>query len=125
MFNPLSQLIGDTRTDLGQMSSRTGRSLQDDMNGVDLSQFIQGGGKGSYGSFHTKLPQWSPGEFAEWKQAAINKVPTIYGKIMQDRYRRGKHRILPSAGQVERENETLATHYPNAFSSLRKQYGDY
>lgn len=72
-------------------------------------------------SFRMPATKWSPGEFDEWKMAKMTGMPTKYGRIMQDRYERGRGQILPAPGQLERENEAIATQYPNsAFEVLRR-----
>lgn len=64
-------------------------------------------------SFSMPMPKWSPGEFEEWKHAHTTGVPTLYGKIMQERYRRRKLPATP--GTIEREDAALAQRYPNTF----------
>lgn len=72
-------------------------------------------------SFRMPATEWSPGEFDAWKTAKMTGMPTQYGKIMQDRYERGRNRILPAPGQIQREDAALAEQYPNsAFEMLRR-----
>lgn len=117
-YNPLQGLIGDTRTDLDQVSSRTGRTLQDDMNTPDLGALAGLNGLGQQGIMRFKSPGWSPGEWEELQQARNGGPPTMYGKIMQDRYRRSKHRIPPAPGQLEQEDAALSQRYPVAYPAL-------
>ncbi len=64
-----------------------------------------------------QLPNWSPGEFDEWKQAHMLNIPTRYGQIMQRRYnQRGR---LPYPGQNEIEANGIASMYP-ALDMLRR-----
>lgn len=73
------------------------------------------------GSFRMPATEWSPGEFDEWKTSHMLGIPTAYGKIMQDRYERGKHGIPAPIGQIEREDNAIAQKYPNsALAMLRR-----
>ena len=60
--------------------------------------------------------QWSPGEFAELSLARSGGMPTMYGRIMQDRYNRRKFPTAP--GQVEREEAALTAQYPDSYNPL-------
>ena len=85
-FNPLQGLIGDTRTDPNQVSARTGRSLQDDMNSPDLQGLVDKYGQQSFSPMRGGLPNWAPGEFDEWKMGKLTGLGTAFGRERQKQY---------------------------------------
>jgi hypothetical protein len=108
-FNPLALLLQgqqtgfDTRLDPSQVSSRTGRTLDEDLRLAqaggnpygDIEQGELGSqptlGHGTDGqTFRMARPNWAPGEFEEWKNAHITGMPTTFGWNAQQRYKAGR-----------------------------------
>lgn len=100
-------------------------SLSPDLRSADMSDWgtptVDETPQAPATGFRMNAIPWSPGEFDEWKQAKMMHIPTTYGKIMQDRYNRNRHRLPAAPGVVEQENATLAAKYPNAYGGV---YGD-